>query len=65
MNPLDDDVQVIAPMYRGPAGVNALNDALQAALSSSSRQAEKRLAGGVPGGRQGNANPQQRKERKF
>lgn len=38
-----DDVQVIAPMYRGPAGVLALNQALQKALNSSKRVAEKRL----------------------
>ncbi len=40
-----DDVQVIAPMYRGPAGVNSLNDALQAALNGGYRKAEKRLGG--------------------
>lgn len=28
-----DDVQVLAPMYRGPAGVTALNESLQAALN--------------------------------
>jgi exodeoxyribonuclease V alpha subunit len=28
-----DDVQVLAPMYRGPAGVDALNAALKAALN--------------------------------
>jgi exodeoxyribonuclease V alpha subunit len=28
-----DDVQVLAPMYRGPAGVDALNTALKAALN--------------------------------
>ncbi len=39
------DVQVIAPMYRGPAGVTALNDSLQMALNGSSRIAEKKLAG--------------------
>lgn len=39
------DVQVIAPMYRGPAGVTALNDALQTALNGSGRKAEKKLAG--------------------
>ncbi|MBL8120001.1 MAG: ATP-dependent RecD-like DNA helicase [Anaerolineae bacterium] len=44
VNPLDD-VQVIAPMYRGPAGVNALNDSLQIALNGSSRVVEKKLAG--------------------
>ena len=40
-----DDVQVIAPMYRGPAGVHALNDALQRALNGDRRMAEIRLAG--------------------
>ncbi|MEO8609261.1 MAG: ATP-dependent RecD-like DNA helicase [Chloroflexota bacterium] len=44
VDPLED-VQVIAPMYRGPAGVNSLNEALQAALNGSSRKAEKRIAG--------------------
>jgi exodeoxyribonuclease V alpha subunit len=39
------EVQVIAPMYRGPVGVNALNDALQTALNGNTRQAEKRLGG--------------------
>ncbi|MDZ7844006.1 MAG: ATP-dependent RecD-like DNA helicase [Anaerolineales bacterium] len=28
-----EDIQVLAPMYRGPAGVDALNDRLQAALN--------------------------------
>jgi exodeoxyribonuclease V alpha subunit len=42
-----NDVQVIAPMYRGPSGVNALNDALQAALNSNRRLAEKTLNGRV------------------
>jgi exodeoxyribonuclease V alpha subunit len=40
-----DQVQVIAPMYRGPIGVNALNERLQKALNGSSRQAEKKLGG--------------------
>lgn len=40
-----DDVQVIAPMYRGPAGVTALNQALQTALNGGQRVAEKRLGG--------------------
>lgn len=40
-----EDVQVIAPMYRGPFGVNALNEALQMALNGSSRKIEKKLAG--------------------
>lgn len=43
-NPIDD-VQVIAPMYRGPIGVHALNDALQHALNGDPRQAEKKLGG--------------------
>ncbi len=40
-----ESVQVIAPMYRGPAGVTALNDALQQRLNGSRRIAEKRLFG--------------------
>ncbi len=41
-----DQVQVLAPMYRGPAGVNALNERLQAALNpSGAMKAEKRLYG--------------------
>ncbi len=40
-----DDIQVIAPMYRGPVGVIALNEALQQALNGDSRMAEKKLAG--------------------
>lgn len=28
-----DDIQVLAPMYRGPVGVNAINDRLQAMLN--------------------------------
>ncbi|MBI5667768.1 MAG: ATP-dependent RecD-like DNA helicase [Chloroflexi bacterium] len=42
-----DDVQVIAPMYRGPVGVHALNEALQRALNGDSRLAEKKLGGRV------------------
>ncbi|MBC6934818.1 MAG: ATP-dependent RecD-like DNA helicase [Chloroflexi bacterium] len=42
-----DDIQVIAPMYRGQVGVHALNDALQKALNGSPRQAEKKLGGRV------------------
>jgi exodeoxyribonuclease V alpha subunit len=39
-------VQVIAPMYRGPAGVHALNEALQASLNpGKGRVAEKKVAG--------------------
>src|SRR5690606_11761119 len=41
------DVQVIAPMYRGPAGVSSLNDALQKALNNDRRTAEKVLGGRV------------------
>jgi exodeoxyribonuclease V alpha subunit len=40
-----NDVQVIAPMYRGAIGVHSLNEALQAALNSSKRMAEKQLGG--------------------
>lgn len=39
------DIQVIAPMYRGMAGVDALNSALQARLNSDTRRAEKRISG--------------------
>jgi len=34
------DVQVLAPIYRGPAGVDALNDALGAALNPPQRRPE-------------------------
>lgn len=37
------DVQVIAPMYRGPAGVTNLNDVLQRALNNDRRTAEKKI----------------------
>ncbi len=40
-----DDVQVIVPMYRGGAGVSALNRQLQAALNPPGRPAERVLAG--------------------
>ncbi|MEO0561556.1 MAG: AAA family ATPase, partial [Chloroflexota bacterium] len=39
------DIQVLAPMYRGPVGVNALNAALQAQLNGNARQAEVTLNG--------------------
>ncbi|MAS36989.1 MAG: ATP-dependent RecD-like DNA helicase [Anaerolineaceae bacterium] len=42
-----NDVQVIAPMYRGPAGVTNLNDVLQRALNGDRRVAEKALNGRV------------------
>jgi exodeoxyribonuclease V alpha subunit len=41
------EVQVIAPMYRGPAGVTGLNDALQRALNGGRRVAEKNLGGRI------------------
>ncbi len=37
------DVQVVAPMYRGPVGVDNLNMALQKALNGSVRLAEKKI----------------------
>lgn len=40
-----NDIQVIAPMYRGPAGVTALNEALQQALNGSDRKAKKLIGG--------------------
>ena len=40
------EIQVLAPMYRGPAGVHALNEALQAALNpAGAAKAERRLFG--------------------
>ncbi len=43
-----DGIQVLAPMYRGPAGVNALNERLQNALNPSDpRKHEKSLFGTV------------------
>lgn len=39
------DVQVIAPMYRGPAGVHALNEALQRAINPESSATAKKLIG--------------------
>ena len=35
-----EDIQVLAPMYRGPVGVNAINTALQERLNGSKRLAE-------------------------
>jgi exodeoxyribonuclease V alpha subunit len=41
-----DDIQVLSPMYNGSAGVNNLNEKLQAALNPpSSRKPERRLSG--------------------
>ncbi|MGQ9910424.1 MAG: SF1B family DNA helicase RecD2 [Candidatus Flexifilum sp.] len=39
------DIQVIAPMYRGPAGVHALNEALQRAINPESGRTAKKLIG--------------------
>lgn len=45
LHPLQD-IQVLSPMYRGPAGVNALNESLQAALNPPQPgRAEKKLYG--------------------
>lgn len=45
LKPLED-IQVLAPMYRGPAGVDALNQRLQAALNPANpRRPEKNLFG--------------------
>lgn len=42
VDPLND-VQVIAPMYRGVAGVTALNDRLQEALNGDKRLAQRKI----------------------
>lgn len=43
-----EDIQVLTPMYRGPAGVDALNEKLQETLNPvSPRKAEKRLHGQI------------------
>ncbi|MCY4022239.1 MAG: ATP-dependent RecD-like DNA helicase [Anaerolineaceae bacterium] len=39
------DIQVIAPMYRGAAGINALNEALQGALNGDRRRAAREIGG--------------------
>jgi len=44
LHPLDD-VQVLAPMYRGKAGVQVLNERLQEALNPPGRMAERRIGG--------------------
>jgi exodeoxyribonuclease V alpha subunit len=46
LHPLDD-VQVLAPMYRGAVGIQALNEKLQAALNPPGRVAEKKLGGQI------------------
>jgi exodeoxyribonuclease V alpha subunit len=40
-----DEIQVLAPMYRGDAGVQGLNEKLQAALNPPGRMAEQREGG--------------------
>jgi exodeoxyribonuclease V alpha subunit len=42
IDPLEQ-VQVIAPMYRGPVGVDNLNTALQAALNGNPKMAQKKF----------------------
>ena len=44
INPITD-VQVIAPMYRTPVGINMLNEKLQEALNSDHRKVEKQTIG--------------------
>jgi exodeoxyribonuclease V alpha subunit len=46
LHPLDD-VQVLAPMYRGSVGVQSLNERLQNALNPAGRLAERRIGGRV------------------
>jgi len=45
-NPIED-IQVIAPMYRGAAGVNNLNERLQSELNGDPRQAQLKLGNRV------------------
>ncbi|MBC8098736.1 MAG: ATP-dependent RecD-like DNA helicase [Armatimonadetes bacterium] len=47
--PLDvmSDIQVIAPMYRGAAGVHALNELLQSTLNNNPRLAQQKIGGRV------------------
>jgi exodeoxyribonuclease V alpha subunit len=40
-----DDIQVLAPMYNGQAGVSRLNQLLQETLNPAGRQPERRLGG--------------------
>ena len=42
-----DDIQVLAPMYNGQAGVTRLNQLLQEALNPPGRKPERRLGGRV------------------
>lgn len=46
LHPLDD-IQVLSPMYNGPAGVSNLNLRLQAALNPPGKKVERRLGGRV------------------
>ncbi len=46
LHPLDD-VQVLAPMYRGSVGVQSLNERLQNALNPAGRLAERRIGGRI------------------
>ena len=45
-NPVED-IQVIAPMYRGAAGVNNLNERLQSELNGDARQAQLKVGARV------------------
>jgi exodeoxyribonuclease V alpha subunit len=42
-----DEVQVLVPMYRGPAGVNALNARLQEVLNPAGRTLERRFGDAI------------------
>ena len=55
------EMQVLAPMYRGPAGVHALNERLQAALNppEPAEARESAVRADLPPGRQGDADPEQ------
>ena len=59
--PAATQIQVLAPMYRGPAGVHALNERLQAAPQPAGAiKAEKQpVRADLPPGRQGDADPEQ------
>ncbi len=46
LNPISD-VQVLAPMYRGAAGIQFLNERLQAALNPPGSSAERKMGGAV------------------
>lgn len=42
-----EDIQVLAPMYRGSVGIQVLNERLQAALNPPGRNAEKKIGGAI------------------